>query len=275
MAVEYLAWALNQEIEGAGRKFVLAVLGDASDGDGRSWRGQKTLAFMTGQSERSVRQHLDWLEAHGYIRRERRHREDGTRTSDYCYLPEKDATGNIRRWSTTGKNCRKAKETTGKSRQTYRQNLPNLPAESAAQEPSVEPSVEPSALQTSKTQNKPAAFELARSPKGDTRSTNDYREIWNENRGPLPAIRTLSEARRRKLRNLDKEFGPDQARKMFRAATQTVAQNDFWIRRGYGFDNLLRGKVEQYAEQTTPQNPVSTAAREATDFLNYRERTRP
>lgn len=115
---------------------------------------------------------------------------------------------------------------------------------------------------------------VTRSPKGDTHSTNDYRDIWNENRGPLPAIRTLSEARRRKLRNLDKEFGPNEARQMFRAATRAVAQNDFWIRRGYGFDNLLRGKVEQYAEQTIPQNPVSTAAKEATDFLNYLERTR-
>lgn len=160
MAHEYTSWAFNQGIRGAGRKFVLIALADRANGDGYSYPGQKTLAEMTGQSERSVREHLEWLEEHGYVRRKERRRLDGTRTSDGYSLPPMDSTGNIRRWSTTGKTRRSQGDanspaqdgtnppsttgnirrlSTGKSLQTNRQISPSSPAESAGHELPGEP----------------------------------------------------------------------------------------------------------------------------------------
>lgn len=160
MAHEYTSWAFNQGIRGAGRKFVLIALADRANGDGYSYPGQKTLAEMTGQSERSVREHLEWLEEHGYVRRKERRRLDGTRTSDGYSLPPMDSTGNIRRWATTGKTRRSQGDanspdqdaetptsstgsirrlSTGRIRQTNRQISPSSPAESAGHEPPGEP----------------------------------------------------------------------------------------------------------------------------------------
>lgn len=112
MAHKYVNWAFEQEIKPAGRKFILVALADAANGDGYAFPGQKSLAQLTGQEERSVRNHVEWLEHHGYLRRAPRRRKDGTRTSDAYYLPPIDSTGKICRW------------TTGKLYQGHRQDLP-------------------------------------------------------------------------------------------------------------------------------------------------------
>src|SRR5690606_27480025 len=112
VAHEYTTWVYKQDIRGAGRKFVLIALADIADENGYAFPGQKRLTRMTGQSERSVREHLEWLEENGYLRREQRRRPDGTRTSDAYYLPEKDSTGSIRRWSASGNNRRLTEEAT-------------------------------------------------------------------------------------------------------------------------------------------------------------------
>lgn len=106
MAHKYTTWAFAQDIRGSGRKFVLVALADCANGDGYAYPGQTTLGDMTGQSDRSVREHLEWLEEHGYVRRTIRRRKDGTRTSDAYYLPPEDSTGRIFRWTTTGKTFR-------------------------------------------------------------------------------------------------------------------------------------------------------------------------
>lgn len=112
MAHKYVNWAFEQEIKPAGRKFILVALADAANGDGYAFPGQKSLAQLTGQEERSVRNHVEWLEHHGYLRRAERRRKDGTRTSDAYNLPPIDSTGKICRW------------TTGKLYQGHRQDLP-------------------------------------------------------------------------------------------------------------------------------------------------------
>lgn len=132
MANEYITWAYQQVVTPSAAKFVLVTLADTANGDGYSYPGQKTLAARTGQSERSVREHLAMLEAEGYIRRSQRRRQDGSRTSDAYNLPPRDATGEICRWEPTGEICR-----------APRQISPDSPAKSAGHEPSVEPSSEP------------------------------------------------------------------------------------------------------------------------------------
>lgn len=173
MAHEYTTWVYQQNISGAGRKFVLIALADIADERGYAYPGQKRLVRMTGQSERSVRGHLEWLEEHGYVRREQRRRDDGTRTSDAYFLPPKDSSGKFCRWPTTGKTRRQPETpntpdqddtnptpatgsirrlSTGNSLQSHRQNLPKSPAESAGHEPSGYPSGYPSASSSTKPQ---------------------------------------------------------------------------------------------------------------------------
>src|SRR5699024_11177832 len=132
MSFEYTNWAYNQPIKGAGRKSVLVLLADTASENGYSFRGQESIARMTGQSVRSVRMHLDWLEANGYLRRRARFKKNGDRTSDEYFLPV----------LTTGKFCIPEESTTGKKCKHHRQKMSSPPAEVAG-EPSEEPSEEP------------------------------------------------------------------------------------------------------------------------------------
>ncbi len=69
-----------------GVRAVLRELGDTANADGTSWAKQETIAAELGVSERTVRRHLKTLEAMGWIERTRRHRKDGSRTSDFVQL---------------------------------------------------------------------------------------------------------------------------------------------------------------------------------------------
>jgi len=229
MAHEYTTWAYAQPITPSGAKFILVALADTANSDGYSFPGQKRLAYMTGQSERSVREHLAHLEEAGYVKRAQRRRSDGTRTSDAYHLPPKDTSGNIRRWAPTGK-----------SRQGHRQISPKSPAKSAGHEPSGEPPVE----------------ELHTSPHGDTREPTQIEKVegqansdtlqaiadaYNQHCGTLPKVQTLNEWRRTKLRGLIKDLGShNEAIAVMGIAASEVAHDDFWKQRRYGFDNLLR-----------------------------------
>ncbi len=63
-------------------KFVLLALADASDDTGTCWPSIPTLATKTGLDPRSVRRILNHLKANGFLRIERRHRRDGSATSN-------------------------------------------------------------------------------------------------------------------------------------------------------------------------------------------------
>ena len=63
-------------------KFVLLALADASDDTGTCWPSIPTLARKTCLDPRSVRRILSHLKANGFLRIERRHRRDGSATSN-------------------------------------------------------------------------------------------------------------------------------------------------------------------------------------------------
>lgn len=86
MSFDALAWAWNQKTGSAGRKATLMGVAQFADEDGYCWPGQKMLAEYTEQSERTVREHLVWLESNGYLSRCSRKRPDGTNASDAYYL---------------------------------------------------------------------------------------------------------------------------------------------------------------------------------------------
>jgi DNA-binding Lrp family transcriptional regulator len=130
MSVRVSTWAWGQSPRG-NRKLVLIALADQANDSGCCWPGQEALAAKCGLEERALRDHIKALEADGYIKRERRHRDNGARTSDrnWLLLPADSDT-------------------------TYRQISGDLPADSDTtyrqisgrplkREPSGEPSVEP------------------------------------------------------------------------------------------------------------------------------------
>lgn len=86
MANEAMKWALEQPLKAHEGKAVLMVLAFRADQAGYCYPGQTTLAEETGQSERTVRNHLAKLEQLGLIRRASRHRDNGSRTSDAYWL---------------------------------------------------------------------------------------------------------------------------------------------------------------------------------------------
>lgn len=74
-------WAIEAEVPNPGAKFVLVILcNHATTADGSAWMcfpSVERIAKQTAQGESTVRKHLDWLEAEGWITRKRKRREDG------------------------------------------------------------------------------------------------------------------------------------------------------------------------------------------------------
>ncbi|WP_170146365.1 helix-turn-helix domain-containing protein [Meiothermus granaticius] len=64
----------------------MVTLANFADFDGYTYVGQARLAQATGQDERSVRSHLSSLEERGFIRRQARHRANGSRQTDGIWL---------------------------------------------------------------------------------------------------------------------------------------------------------------------------------------------
>jgi len=255
MAFQYTAWAWNTETGSSASKFLLMALADAANADGRSWIGQARLAAMTEMGERTVRRHLADLETAGLIRRRKRYRDDGTRTSDYADLPPASTTGQIGRWP---------ESTTGHSDRDYRPERPRLPA-AAAGYPSVEPSVEPPVLRTSSADadipstpsrederneaEAPRAQLAPRDPRVFRGDAQELLDAYNEHRGPLPAAMTLNSTRQRKLTTLIRDLGHDNARAAMIAGTIEVSTDPWWIDNRYNLDNLLHyQRIVQKAE---------------------------
>lgn len=86
MSFEALAWAWKQKTGSAGRKAVLSALAQFADEHGNCYPSQDHIAEYTEQSTRTVREHMAWLEANGFLSRRGRIRQDGTRTSDEITL---------------------------------------------------------------------------------------------------------------------------------------------------------------------------------------------
>lgn len=185
MSVQAISWAYTAPVANPGTKFLLVTLANFADEWGVCWPGQDTLAAMTAQSERKVRQGLAELEDEGLIVKVARRRDDGSRRSDVIVLvgfggrrrarhaedhaavdlPDVDANHRektINRQilpvdgpglfppSEGGDQPANNVEPTGKSCRTNRQIMSDQPANPAGiykDEPSIEPSREPEAAE--------------------------------------------------------------------------------------------------------------------------------
>lgn len=75
-------------------------------------------------------------------------------------------------------------------------------------------------------------------------------ETYNNTCGELPKARLVTTPRRRALRALVKEVGVERAPELLRLATLQVAGDEWWVKKGYGLDNLLvHGRVVEKAEK--------------------------
>jgi len=78
-------WALAQDLN-APKKLLLVALAWVSDESGVTFKGQATIGQRMGKDARWVREHLPALAECGLLTRYRRHRENGSRTSDVIVL---------------------------------------------------------------------------------------------------------------------------------------------------------------------------------------------
>jgi len=92
MSFDAVAWAIHQRCESSGQKLVLIALADACGGDDDDarmcWPSVERIGGIDNLSDRTVREHIDRLEALGLVTKlRRRRRADGT-LGTWVYLIE-------------------------------------------------------------------------------------------------------------------------------------------------------------------------------------------
>ncbi|QGY01851.1 helix-turn-helix domain-containing protein [Methylobacterium mesophilicum SR1.6/6] len=109
-----IRWAQSRtEITNAVHANTLIAVAIDCNRDGNCFPSQERLAKATRYSVRAVRNSLAWLEDAGFLRREERRRQDGSRTSDRIFL--------ILDWHNNGHDVPAGESTTGNSSQHKRQ----------------------------------------------------------------------------------------------------------------------------------------------------------
>jgi hypothetical protein len=135
MSLDALTWAVRTRFGSPSRKAVMIVLANYADEDWSCFPGQALIAAGTEMTDRSIRRILTDLEAEGWIARTRRHRSDGSRTSDrYTLLPDRMS-------------AHPPRDLPDIDDPAYRTSTPDLPdTVSGQEEPSEEPPVKPPVL---------------------------------------------------------------------------------------------------------------------------------
>lgn len=85
MSNRAITWAYRQDLK-AGAKFVLVTLADMADQEHSCYPGVEQLSQLTGLGRTAVLNAIATLTDLGHIAAERRHRKDGSRTSNRYYL---------------------------------------------------------------------------------------------------------------------------------------------------------------------------------------------
>lgn len=86
MSFKALSWAWEADTGSPGRKLVLVGLAQFANDKDECWPSQKTIAERTEQSERTVREHLAWLEEAGFLTRQARSAAGNRYDSDVIKL---------------------------------------------------------------------------------------------------------------------------------------------------------------------------------------------
>jgi hypothetical protein len=86
VSIVAIAWAKSQRTGSPTLKAVLMAVADYADERGCAWPSQARLMQDTELSERAVRGALSELATLGFLRREHRRRQDGSRATDILWL---------------------------------------------------------------------------------------------------------------------------------------------------------------------------------------------
>lgn len=86
MSFQAMSWAVRQKVGNATGKAILLMLANYCDHEGTCFPSQQRLADECECGLRTVTRWLDQFEKDGLLTRERRMREDGSRTSDMIRL---------------------------------------------------------------------------------------------------------------------------------------------------------------------------------------------
>ncbi|TNC14886.1 helix-turn-helix domain-containing protein [Methylobacterium terricola] len=141
MSIDALRWAKRQRTDSPTRKAVLMVLADYADERARAWPSQERIADETELSERSVRTAIGDLVKLGFLVRQIRRRDDGTRGTDILHLQldfdsRKELPADSKRQELPADHQpANGVKPTGKSRRINRQMASNQPAAVAGKLP--------------------------------------------------------------------------------------------------------------------------------------------
>ncbi|MGI8655451.1 MAG: helix-turn-helix domain-containing protein [Pyrinomonadaceae bacterium] len=144
MSVWAKKWAYEQRVGNAGAKAVLVALAEFADETGYCFPSQRTLETMTEIKQRTIRDHLTYLEENKFIQRDHRRGHHGTFTSDGYIIQAPE--GALKPNEHQRRNPPAAKSADGEKLHHQRRNPP---AAKSATYPSVEsdePSEEPSVI---------------------------------------------------------------------------------------------------------------------------------
>lgn len=78
-----ITWTRRHSLDATSKMVLLAVIAHIDNHTLDCFVGQKQLAEETGLSTRTIERHMPYIEAMGFIRRERRHRSNGSHSSDH------------------------------------------------------------------------------------------------------------------------------------------------------------------------------------------------
>lgn len=140
MSLQALTWALDQTCSTATEKAVLLVVASYVGPDGTTFVGQETIAAQACCSVKTVERSLSAFEVAGWIVRERRHRKNGSRTSDLIVSIGPKHPERRENDLTDGKSDRPPnRQPVPKSKQTSGPNLPDCVSGPTSFEPLGEP----------------------------------------------------------------------------------------------------------------------------------------
>jgi DNA-binding MarR family transcriptional regulator len=164
MSYSAMAWARGIKTGSATVKSVLLAIANYADEEGICWPSQEQLADDTELSRHSIMRALDQLEEMDLITRERRHRKDGSRSSDLIII-----------------DLSRTEQRSSQQRSTQQQPK----SHSATAEPIIEPSL-----------NRNSAQRIKRDSDED-----EAVKAWNDLADDLslPKVQRMTETRRRKL----------------------------------------------------------------------------
>lgn len=261
MSIEAISWASKQSLPPRD-KFVLVALCDHYNRDqDAAWMKQETLAAWTGYGRDTVQHALDALE-HTYrvIVSETRRYADGRNAAKVYRIPALNPRVGAAHTATP---TRVGETHTDRVGHTHTDRVgethnKNHELRTVNTNPRPTPPTPPT---TDLAERKPTA------PTAPT-PAEAFLEVWNLDCGPLPNVRSLNPTRRAAIARLCNEHGAD-ALELFRDAVRCIAQDDHYIRHGFGLDSLLRpGRVQTRAEQFAANRGMTAGDRKLATTAN-------